>query len=504
MMSVGEFFDDQCLFITGGTGFLGKVLVEKLLRSCPGINKIYLLVRSRGLQAPRQRLRDLIDSEVFNFIKSENSSLLGKLVPICGNITADGLGLSDESFRELKQNVSIVVHSAATIRFDEPINRAIELNVKGTYRVLQLCQKLDNIKCMVHVSTAYCATEKKNIPELCCDERLNVLQYLQSTKWFNSDLFSSSSTHLLGGRPTSYHYTKALAETMLNQEYKNVPIAIVRPSIITASWREPFPGWIDNFNGPSGYLVSSGKGVLRTMYGHKDKICDMVPVDVVSNTIITAAWSVGTSKYVQTPVVYNCTSGSLNPITWGQMQKISSPLLVKHPSTQIFRFPNAEFHSNRLIHELIVLVEHNIPAFLVDLLFKALGHKPILSMVYTKVHRAINALEYFTINEWTYKADNFVGLMRSLNEDDQKIFYINIGDISWFDYMENYVLGVRRFLLREDPSTLPEARIRLKRLYFATQIIKLGVFFTLTHQLARRKSTLRTFLSTFRKFALRS
>jgi len=213
------------------------------------------------------------------------------------------------------------------------------------------------------------------IEEICCSEPLNVVQYLQSTKWLNSDLFSSSSEHLLGGRPTSYHYTKALAETLLNQEYDSVPIAIVRPSIITASWKEPLPGWIDNFHGPSGYLVSSGKGVLRTMYGHKDKICDMIPVDVVANTIIAAAWSVGTT--IQPPVVYNCTSGSLNLITWGQVQKISHFLLKKYPSILIFRCANFEFHSNRLILEMIVSLEHNIPAFLVDLSLKATGHKPM-------------------------------------------------------------------------------------------------------------------------------
>lgn len=193
----------------------------------------------------------------------------------------------------------------------------------------------------------------------------------------NQSLLSSQSRHLLEGRPTSYHFTKALAESLLLQEYNNVPIAIVRPSIITAAWKEPNPGWIDNFYGPSGYLVSTGKGVLRTLHGHKDKICDMIPVDVVANTIIAAAWCVGTNSVIKPPVVYNCTSGSLNPITWGQVRNISQPLLIKYPSMQMFRYPDSAFHSNRLVHEIYLLIEHNIPAFLIDILFRATGHKPM-------------------------------------------------------------------------------------------------------------------------------
>ena len=41
----------------------------------------------------------------------------------------------------------------------------------------------------------------------------------------------------------------------------------VRPSIVGASWKEPFPGWIDNFNGPTGIFAAIGNGLLRVMKG---------------------------------------------------------------------------------------------------------------------------------------------------------------------------------------------------------------------------------------------
>ena len=61
---IEEFYAGKTVFITGGTGFLGKVLLEKLLRSCPRVERVYLLVRSKKNVAPKQRIDDLLDSKV--------------------------------------------------------------------------------------------------------------------------------------------------------------------------------------------------------------------------------------------------------------------------------------------------------------------------------------------------------------------------------------------------------------------------------------------------------
>lgn len=63
-MSVGEFYNGKTVFITGGTGFMGKVLLEKLLRSCHGVVKIYLLIRPKKGQNAHERLQQLLWSPV--------------------------------------------------------------------------------------------------------------------------------------------------------------------------------------------------------------------------------------------------------------------------------------------------------------------------------------------------------------------------------------------------------------------------------------------------------
>lgn len=64
--SVSDFFTGRSIFVTGGTGFMGKVLVEKLLRSCPGIKNIYLLMRPKRGQDVNSRLRELLNAPVSN------------------------------------------------------------------------------------------------------------------------------------------------------------------------------------------------------------------------------------------------------------------------------------------------------------------------------------------------------------------------------------------------------------------------------------------------------
>jgi fatty acyl-CoA reductase len=66
---IAEFYQDKSIFITGATGFMGKVLVEKLLRSCPGIDRVYLLLRPSKGKDVTTRLEELINNEVMNLLR---------------------------------------------------------------------------------------------------------------------------------------------------------------------------------------------------------------------------------------------------------------------------------------------------------------------------------------------------------------------------------------------------------------------------------------------------
>ena len=69
-----KYYRNKSIFITGATGFLGKVLIEKLLRSCYDLKKIYILVRQKKGQTASQRLNEIFNCKVnmIFFIKKLN------------------------------------------------------------------------------------------------------------------------------------------------------------------------------------------------------------------------------------------------------------------------------------------------------------------------------------------------------------------------------------------------------------------------------------------------
>lgn len=62
--SIPIFYAGQSIFLTGATGFLGKVYIEKILRSCPDVREIFLLMRSRKGLSPNERLKKMLNSPV--------------------------------------------------------------------------------------------------------------------------------------------------------------------------------------------------------------------------------------------------------------------------------------------------------------------------------------------------------------------------------------------------------------------------------------------------------
>jgi fatty acyl-CoA reductase len=66
---------------------------------------------------------------------------------------------------------------------------------------------------------------------------------------------------------------------------------------VTCAWKEPVPGWINSKNGPSGFVMGAGKGIVRRLPANKDIIYDYIPVDIVVNELIVAAWQVGRIRY---------------------------------------------------------------------------------------------------------------------------------------------------------------------------------------------------------------
>lgn len=81
-----------------------------------------------------------------------------------------------------------------------------------------------------------------------------------------------------------------MAEQIAAEYHHRLPICILRPSIVTAAIEEPFPGWVDNINGITGIMMEIGRGTISSIMCDKNLIMDLIPVDIVCNMMITAAW----------------------------------------------------------------------------------------------------------------------------------------------------------------------------------------------------------------------
>ncbi|VDK43560.1 unnamed protein product, partial [Cylicostephanus goldi] len=138
-LRVQDVYSDRSILLTGSTGFLGKVLVEKILWAVPNVRQVFLLIRPAKGLSPRERLEKVLKDPLFDRIRENKPHVLNKLVPISGDIMEDNLGLNQHDMQSicdevhyfllLKFQVSIVIHSAATVKFDEKLRDAVEMNM---------------------------------------------------------------------------------------------------------------------------------------------------------------------------------------------------------------------------------------------------------------------------------------------------------------------------------------------------------------------------------------
>lgn len=104
----------------------------------------------------------MLNSALFDVVLKENPEVKYKLIPIEGDFSKPNMGISSIDIQTLLDNVNIIFHSAATVRFDEDIKSAIEINIYATRELLKLCRKMINLKSVIHISTCYanCPTSR--------------------------------------------------------------------------------------------------------------------------------------------------------------------------------------------------------------------------------------------------------------------------------------------------------------------------------------------------------
>lgn len=155
-----ELFEGSEIFITGGTGCIGKAYLDKILRAF-NVKKVYILLREKRGKSADVRLESFKNNVFFGPLRSQKPREMDKLQAVKGDISLEGLGISKEDLNLMK-NVSFVIHCAATINFTEPLRNAISLNIRGTRDTLDIAKGFKNLQLFMYTSTFYsnCNLEK--------------------------------------------------------------------------------------------------------------------------------------------------------------------------------------------------------------------------------------------------------------------------------------------------------------------------------------------------------
>lgn len=464
---IADYFRGKDVFITGATGFLGKVVVEKLLRCCPGVGKLYLLLRPKKGLSVEKRLDDYLALEVFTAAREHLGSmeaLRSRVSPVRGDVLLPELGLSDAERDMLRKSVRVVLHCAANVRFDLDLRTALQCNLLGTQRALRLAEQLPLLEAFVHVSTAYCHTGRAEVHETLYPPKADPEKTLALLEWMDDDMLNALTPKLKGELPNTYALSKNLTEGLVAKYAGKFPIGIARPSIVTSMWKEPLPGWVDNVNGPTGLLLGAGKGVIRSMLCEGDYHADVVPVDMAANAVLALAWRLGTTRPKEIDVV-NLTTWRDHLVTWTDVINHGRRHLYANPLSGAVWYPDGSIKSSKAVHALCVLFFHLMPAYFIDALAMLCGRKPFMVRIQRRIQGGLAALQYYTMREWSFPNTRMRELHRSLPPDEQDSFWFGVEAVDLESYTLDTVLGTRHYYLKDSPETLPRARRHLRMLY---------------------------------------
>ncbi|CAK1546402.1 unnamed protein product [Leptosia nina] len=463
---IPQFYAGRNIFITGATGFMGKVLIERLLSTCPNIGTLHLLMRHKKGVSPEKRLQQLKQSQVFDIIRQNDPTQLDKLNFIPGDVSEPNFGILPEYLLKL-QEVSIVFHSAATLKFDEELQKAVEQNVLSVIRLMDICDTLPNMEALIHVSTAYSNPELSTVEEKVYTPPMPLPRLLALIDAVPTNLLQDITRQYIHPKPNTYTYTKAMAEEAVKtRPSRQYPVAIFRPTIVISSFRHPFPGWVENLNGPSGVAAAAGKGVLHVFRRSPNMKADLLPVDVAIDTLLAVAWETAVDKPTDVKV-YNC-STTENPTTWSDFEMALKKYIPKFPLDAALWYPSGTGVENLYVHKTLHFILHTMPLYLAEYIFKTLGVKMGISLITAeRKMRAMNdVLSFFALRQWHFRTDNVKKLKLRLTPQDRMIYNLDPKSIDWDDQYKNFVIGTRKYLLKESDDNIPVAKRHLNRLYY--------------------------------------
>jgi thioester reductase-like protein len=226
------------VLLTGATGFVGMEILSRFLER--GDRHIFALVRAENDDQAAERL-----------------PAHDRLTAVAGDIEQPELGLAGETRELLRREVTTVLHCAASVSFDLPLEESRAVNVEGSRRMLEFARSCQELERFSYVSTAYVAGEPGGLFR---EDELAVGQRFRNP----------------------YERSKFEAELALRSEGSGLPLQILRPSIVVG---DSSTGRTSSFNVLYGPLKAFARGAVPAIPARRDAPVDIVPVDYVADRV---------------------------------------------------------------------------------------------------------------------------------------------------------------------------------------------------------------------------
>lgn len=425
------------VLLTGGTGFVGKVVLEELLRRreelC--VERVDLLIRPRRRKSPEERFDHCVaGSRCFSRLEPGWRRFCQ---PVAGDMLDEGLGISQAEADRLRGDLTHIIHCAASVKFDLPIAEAASINITGALRVLDFAKSCSGLKRLVDVSTAY-VTPHPGPGTLRVEEKLVELPFDAEKVYETITAGLADEKALLAstGHPNTYTFTKCLAEVLLAARRGDTPLTLVRPSVVSACRRHPFPGWIDSHAAYAAFISLLGAGHLRVVRIDPAAVVDVVPCDDVADRIISCAFEPALQKPL---VVRHAVAGLKNSGALSRLASTHEKHFRKQPHEKEARWAYAGPSKPAfLFHELL---HHHVPLSAAKIATRLRGQKKLTA----RLERLARVLSYLD------EAFHYFGH----HTFDFRTAFPPFEGFDLDSYLQSVSDGVSEHLLKRDPRQAP-------------------------------------------------
>ena len=513
-LSVRRALAGKHILLIGVTGFIGKVWMVQLLEQIPDIGGITLLIRRNRTTTAQRRFEKIVEeSPTFDGLQKHYGARLGeflreKIDVVEGDVSAPDLGLEEGVRARLAQSLDLVVNSAGLTDFNPDLRDAVSSNVESAEHLLNFIRGSEHAALM-HLSTCYVVgmrdgrvtedlhagynpanvknfdaereiaslretiqhiEERSESPELAralrrqalgrgADEtrvaagELDGVLKRNRSRWVRNKLVRVGmrrAQHL--GWPNTYTFTKSLGESILARHGKDLPIAIVRPSIVESSQYTPFSGWNEGINtsGPLSYLLGTN---FRQLPSNAKKCLDVIPVDMVCRGMTLVAAALIERKNAR---MYQLATSGINPCDMGRSIELTGLAHRKHYRTQqgIEHWLKVKFEtipvSKQRYERLSIPMQKAVVSGINRVAEKLRFKKSPLAKAERDLNRAEKLIElyepFILHNEHVFECENARLLSAALPEDERCAFAFEPEAIDWWDYWINvHVPALRRW-----------------------------------------------------------